>query len=221
MATYTSGEKTRENLLSSARELFFRHGLENVSDVDICRHASVQRGLVGYHFGNREGLILEIYQQFVVALRSAIDRKFPTDDPVLAYCILERMLVSLLNTNSNMRRFYLDIIAYPSISDAEVRIQDEQFRSIFRDRTGAEDEQQIRLAVVMTQGTFNELIRCIGTGYLKHDIASIMKADLAIILSIVGLSPEESKTVVDEVYRLTGDWRVSVGRTFKPRIVRA
>lgn len=50
------GEETRKRLVSTARELFRHQGFNRTSVDDISRAAQVNRGLLYFHFKNKQGL---------------------------------------------------------------------------------------------------------------------------------------------------------------------
>ena len=211
MGTYAVGDATKESIKNTARTLFYEQGVSSVSDAIICREAGVQRGLVGYHFGSRGGLVAAIYHEYVEALREAVERRFPTDDPALAYCILEYLLVDCLHRNERLRRFYVDIIAYPEVSDDEVRVQHEQLSKILARKTGSCDITKLKIAVTLSQGAFNEMIRCIESGYL----------DLRMSMSLVDVHDAEAEDLLRKTIEMIEGYRLAVGKTLRPRIMKA
>ncbi|VWM03670.1 HTH-type transcriptional regulator BetI [Collinsella sp. AK_207A] len=220
MGSYAAGDATKESIKNAARRLFYDNGVDGVSDSAVCREAGVQRGLVSYHFGDRGGLVAAIYREYVTALRVAVARRFPVDDPALGYCLLEYLLVDLLYRNANMRRFYVDILRYPQASDEEVRVQHEQIERIFSSRGGEYTQSRVHIAVALSQGVFNEIVRCIDTGYLEgKDIAEVLEADLMVSMSIMGLEDWEEQELVSHAHEMASGCRVAVGRTLKPRII--
>ncbi|WP_052665999.1 TetR/AcrR family transcriptional regulator [Nitriliruptor alkaliphilus] len=49
----------REKLIRSAYRVIVARGLQRVSIEDVAEEAGVSRGLIGYHFGNKDNLLLE------------------------------------------------------------------------------------------------------------------------------------------------------------------
>ena len=56
-----SEETSREKLILSAEGLFAEKGFNGVSVRDIANEAKVNSALVGYYFGNKQGLLAEVY----------------------------------------------------------------------------------------------------------------------------------------------------------------
>jgi len=54
--TSSKGTRTRERILDAATRLFAIHGYEGASIRDIEQSAGVNRGLITYHFGNKDDL---------------------------------------------------------------------------------------------------------------------------------------------------------------------
>ena len=221
MGTYAVGDATKECIKNTARTLFYEQGVSAVSDAIICREAGVQRGLVGYHFGNRGGLVAAIYHEYVEALREAVTRRFPTDDPALAYCILEYLLVDCLHRNERLRRFYVDIIAFPEVSDDEVRVQHEQLSKILAHKSGICDTTKLKIAVALSQGAFNEMVRCIESGYFDGELDELLAVDLRMSMSLVGIHDVEAEELLQQTIKMTDGYRLAVGKTLKPRIMKA
>ena len=205
MGTYAVGDATKESIKNTARTLFYEQGVSSVSDAIICREAGVQRGLVGYHFGSRGGLVAAIYHEHVEALREA----------------LEYLLVDCLHRNERLRRFYVDIIAYPEVSDDEVRVQHEQFSKILARKTGSCDITKLKIAVTLSQGAFNEMIRCIESGYLDGELDELLAVDLRMSMSLVDVHDAEAQDLLRKTIEMTEGYRLAVGKTLRPRIMKA
>ncbi|CAH0227244.1 HTH-type transcriptional repressor Rv3405c [Microbacterium oxydans] len=61
-------ERARENILHAAIETFSERGVAGASVADITRRAGVAQGLVSYHFGGKEQLIVAVIDQWFAAL---------------------------------------------------------------------------------------------------------------------------------------------------------
>lgn len=57
--TRTASEQTRARLLDAAREAFSQHGFQGATVREICRRAEANVAAVNYHFGSKDGLLVE------------------------------------------------------------------------------------------------------------------------------------------------------------------
>lgn len=65
----TEEPTSREKLIRSAERLFAEEGFDRVSVRDIAADAAVNSALVGYYFGNKEGLLAEVYTRHCEPLK--------------------------------------------------------------------------------------------------------------------------------------------------------
>ena len=72
MATYTSGDQTREILIFAAGELAAQHGFSNVSIRDVANRAERNIGSIHYHFKSK----LELFKS-VIRSATRTGRNFP------------------------------------------------------------------------------------------------------------------------------------------------
>ena len=62
--TKEEAQATRSTIMSMALELFCRQGLARTSLTDIARAAGVTRGAIYWHFKNKSGLFIDLWQEF-------------------------------------------------------------------------------------------------------------------------------------------------------------
>lgn len=70
-------ESAPGRLLSRALSAFARHGFDGASTREIALSAGVQQGLVGYHFGSKEGLWRAVVDAGFARLRGAFEAECP------------------------------------------------------------------------------------------------------------------------------------------------
>lgn len=61
--TAEEAERTRQQILQGAKELFIRRGYNATSMEDIRMHAGVSKGSIYYHFKSKQQLLLAIFEQ--------------------------------------------------------------------------------------------------------------------------------------------------------------
>lgn len=67
------GDTTRDALLGAATQVFARDGFHAVSLREIAEVAGINQALIGYHFRNKEGLYLAVFERIVTQIRQRID----------------------------------------------------------------------------------------------------------------------------------------------------
>ena len=77
------GKVTRESLLTAATEVFARDGFHASSLRDIALAAGINQALIGYHFRNKEGLYLAVFENMVAQIRQRIGPVADQIDAVL------------------------------------------------------------------------------------------------------------------------------------------
>lgn len=65
----TRGDLTRENLVKSAMRIFARDGFDAASTRTIADDAGVNQALISYHFRNKNGLYLAVFENIVKIMR--------------------------------------------------------------------------------------------------------------------------------------------------------
>jgi AcrR family transcriptional regulator len=108
----TAAEETRARLIEAATEAFAEHGVFSASLVEITRRAGQRnRGAVHYHFGSREGLLVEVLEQHTAFLAEregellAHARTRPDDDIGSVIEAIVRPSVELAETGPSGRRY--------------------------------------------------------------------------------------------------------------------
>ncbi len=66
------GDVTKEALLASAITVFARDGFHAVSTRDIAQTSGVNQALIGYHFRNKEGLYLAVFEHIAKQIKARI-----------------------------------------------------------------------------------------------------------------------------------------------------
>ncbi|MFO8101883.1 MAG: TetR/AcrR family transcriptional regulator [Dehalococcoidia bacterium] len=61
------------SILQAAEKLFGEKGYQGVSVDEIARHAGVAKGLVNYHFGNKENLLIHVLSKGTTTLFTELD----------------------------------------------------------------------------------------------------------------------------------------------------
>ena len=66
------GDATREALIGAAIELFSAQGFSSVSTRELAERSGINQALIGYHFGNKEGLYLAVFEHIRDRVRERV-----------------------------------------------------------------------------------------------------------------------------------------------------
>lgn len=112
----TDGPSARDRILSAAEQLFAEHGYDRTSTARLARAAGVPQGLIFYHFGTKQDLLLSLLRERAGSTLAELAPDTPPGDAPAAVAELWRRLRDHLGTPSPMQRIMLrDIDAHPDL----------------------------------------------------------------------------------------------------------
>ncbi len=104
--TYQNGMNTRQQILSSAKELFYEQGFHETSFEDICKTAHVSRRTAYYHFKDKELLRYEVHWEWVIQLRRLAEKYCKEQQYLMALAMY--LVWKLMLRDAKYRKFCLD-----------------------------------------------------------------------------------------------------------------
>lgn len=69
MANYKTGLETKEKIYATAKKLFYEKGFVKTTLAEIARESGANKAMVSYYFGNKNNLALEVYNEYMVAMK--------------------------------------------------------------------------------------------------------------------------------------------------------
>lgn len=76
MAGNSTGERTKEKILSAAQQVFVEKGFAGARMEDVAKRAGITKTMLYYHFDTKRNLLHEISQRTVDALKLAFSESF-------------------------------------------------------------------------------------------------------------------------------------------------
>lgn len=104
--TKAEAEKTRQQLLNAALEIFYRNGVANTSLQAIAEEAGMTRGAVYWHFKNKEDLFDALFAQNFLPFVQEMEQIFQLEGDAwdnLRHVL--QQLLHLLENNETQRKF--------------------------------------------------------------------------------------------------------------------
>lgn len=68
MAKSKKGTRTKQNIINSAKVLFYQDGYNKAGIQDIADHANVKLGTITYYYKKKDDMLIDIYNVFFLAL---------------------------------------------------------------------------------------------------------------------------------------------------------
>lgn len=108
----TKGRKTRENIMNTAKKLFYERGYTNTGIQDIAEEAGVKLGTMTYYFKKKTDLVGEIYNTYFMGLYNTIGETLGSDATLFTkYCFTMVCFFESILKDSKNARFYYEILA--------------------------------------------------------------------------------------------------------------
>lgn len=119
MASYDTGEKTKEKILQTSMQLFYKDGYEKTTFNKICKISGINPGSIYYHFKTKHNLAFMVYDNMVTQIYKATFSAFPKEnDKFVLYFLSTYVHCYCYLSNSNYRAFYRSVGSnYYNIND--------------------------------------------------------------------------------------------------------
>lgn len=157
MASYKPGNRTKTALITTAKKFFYEKGYDNTSVKEICVASDVPTSAITYHFGGKEYLAQDIYEEMIQKLGELADRATAAcDNKLIRVTFPYYLWWELLYSDEHIRRFagemYLHRVAQASA----------QYDDLFQDYEDAMaekvDHEQLRMVLITYLGTDSEVL---------------------------------------------------------------
>lgn len=140
-------ERAREVILQAAIETFAERGVTGASIAEITQRAGVAQGLVNYHFGGKDHLVVAVIEQWFAALFGIPEVPGPADTRLAGiidgaimatgYALPLQKVVLALQQQPATHRLYAEV---ESRHHEQGIVAEEKVRDIFRERGAADPE---------------------------------------------------------------------------------
>lgn len=155
-AVYRTGIETKQNIVTSAKELFYQNGYRNTSVHMICQAAHAKLGTFTYYFPKKNDLISLLYREYMQACVDYVDgKKLKVSSPE-HHLIVVMLYYDHLYSDEAITRFHREVLEIASMNEwfDNPRSLIEGFSGIMAEH---DDEQKYNLYVRADNAVRREL----------------------------------------------------------------
>ena len=205
MPKFDKNLQIKNDILETAKRLFYEKGYNNTTFADIASSLSITKGLISYYFDSKANLANKVYHDFISKNQSIISMKFYTTlRDEFAYNPREITVVSNLATYTMFRedekatRFFVEFLYHDfsfSILNGNYGLWDIHKHAVDKDKLS--DKNYLRMLATASRSASSMIQIQYFSGLL--DISFDEFSDFAIRLKyqIEGLPPKEIDNVIE------------------------
>lgn len=202
MGRYSVGIETKNKILTEAKTLFYEKGFKETSFQEISQRAAVNKGLITYHFKNKNNIAKEIYFNFARNQQKACDEVFQNQNGVVAAITSLILFYKLIMEDEKLKRFWYDIAVADVISDMLFWEEEVFLRKIAKSLNAEVPEDELFTIYCIENGMEIELIKNIFSGNIKEPIDKVFEKQYKVTLSLLGVYGEEAQRIIRESFSL-------------------
>ena len=199
---------SRDRLLETARQLFYDQGYNATTLAQISDKSGVNNGLITYYFGTKNNLAQEIYNLFLMNIRSEISmrlfEKKKEFNMALNIAVENRMLLTQKFENPNLLRFYNE---YQRGSDAfgKSNPRRERYYELQKEFINPDiSDDDLKLYSVCGISMIRSMVDAYEKGYLEMDLEYIKDYAVRFLFTMLHLQELVRPTLM-RIYHITAD----------------
>lgn len=108
-------QKMREDILNTAKILFYKYGYNDTLFANIAAELGITKGLITYYFGTKANLANEVYTQYETEITNKINfliytkyMKHFSYEPKLSVAVIQMTTLDMLKQDELARRFFTE-----------------------------------------------------------------------------------------------------------------
>lgn len=204
MPKFDKNLQIKNDILETAKKLFYEKGYDNTTFADIASNLRITKGLISYYFDSKANLANRVYHDFISKNQSTISMKFYTTlrnefvyNPRVITVVSNLSSYTMFREDENARKFFVEFLFHDfcfSIMNGDYGLWEIHKHAVDKDKLS--DKNYLRMLATASRSASSIIQIQYFSGML--DISFEEFADFAIRLKyqIEGLSPEEIDTVI-------------------------
>ncbi|MBC3889102.1 TetR family transcriptional regulator [Acetobacterium paludosum] len=217
MGKYKAGKETKEKIYEASKALFYESGYTDTTCIKIAKASGANVGLINYYFGSKGGLGIEVYNEFMSAIKTRVKEKIDAadiDTTLLLQTAVEiRMINYNMRTNKNFSRFYYDILSENIIYNQE-SVMTNFYRTLAESCGLHFSEFEIAFITYTNMGASAATNLAYDAGLIDCSSLDFANATLDQLLTTMSLDKNIIAQVIDESYEIEKKISIRIEKNF-------
>lgn len=218
MGNYQTGIESKEKILAAARKLFYEKGFKKTTLAEISRVSGANKAMVSYYFGNKDHLGLEIYHEYMVAMKVKTQRLIselkPDCDPLYRTAIELRLQNRNCRMNPNLGRFYHEMCEsniFFKTESAAVGFIENINRSLKMDLNRLE----VKTLSLANLSIVHGLHIAWAAGFIDCSSEYLAETEIRMLFQTLEIPADTIRQILEESRDLAEKINIRVGKNFK------
>lgn len=156
MPKYKKGIKTKDNILSMSKKLFYIYGYKNVSLNKICTESQVKLGTLTYYFKKKDDIIICLYNDYMDRITQFVKENSSDLDPAQVHIYMIFLYYFNIYRDYNTERFHEEVLGNMSMYHILYN-QKELMRPFTANSKLASDDEMFELLILADNAVRREL----------------------------------------------------------------
>lgn len=217
MGKYKVGKETKEKIYEAAKSLFYENGYTGTTCLKIARGSGANVGLINYYYGSKGGLGIEIYNEFMAAIKLRVKEKLEAaqiETTLLLQTTVEMRVINYnMRTNKNFSRFYYDLLNENVIYN-EQSIMLDYYRKLAESCDLHYNEFEIAFITYSNMGSSSATNLAYDAGLIDCSSFDFINASIRQMLTTMDLDQTIISQVIDESYEVEKKISVRMEKNF-------
>ncbi len=214
-----SNTANRENLIETARKLFYKQGYQATTLSQISEISNINNGLITYYFGSKSNLASVIYTTFLLDFRNEIARQlFEIKKGYkleLGITMETRCRMAINFKNPNVRRFNVEYSKERDLYANPVDKREHYYQLQKRLINPELSDEDLKLYEVCGLAVAEDIIKAYDSNYLGKDEEHIKNYVVRLILSMLQLPQHYIELLIEESEILENKLHINIDEDFQ------
>lgn len=187
----------RSNILSQSFRLFLEKGYEDVTTREIAAASGIERGVLYYHYNQKQDILFELYSQFYSCLCDAIFEQYSSKDPMVIVALADLLLNRIFLAHKELKKLLISILRNREMTKEKIN----NTCRIIWEHMPYVDYEKLKLALSIAIGAEVELILQCEDGELSVSTDEISRHVAGLAVFKMGYSDKETEVFFQQALK--------------------